>query len=467
MSSSSMSRRDGGVYRRAGLTVALALAALAALPAIASAGVVSTGGTGGAVITYTGDGSADTVTVTNPAADTYNIAEAGISETSANCVDNGNDVTCSGVAWTSVTANIGGGDDVFTAAGVNDDPFSISGQSGNDNLTASSASDTVNGGDDPDTNGAGLSGGPGADTLLGGSGADEMNGNAGADALTGEADGDTINGDADNDTLNGNAGQDVFNGGTGTDRMEGGLDGDDFTGGDGIDRVLYVTGCSQGVTVTIDNSPNDIGCNGDSSENVRDTVESITGSTFGDTITGSCSANTFAGDPGSASGNPGGNDTLNGDPNTCAGGNGADFMGGGEGNDIFNGDGTTGAAGFDTVTYGSPYTGGTGISVTLDDAGPGTAANDNDGFGNVDENVNGDIERVIGSSSGDTIDATAADQGVNLFGRATGDTLTGSGFSDFLDGEGGVDSLTCLGGLDTYRDNENEDTIAADCETEI
>ncbi len=134
-------------------------------------------------------------------------------------------------------------------------------------------------------------------------------------------------------------------------------------------------------------------------------------------------------------------------------------MGGGEGNDIFNGDGTTGAAGFDTVTYGFPFTGGGGISVDLDDV-----ADDNDGFGNTGDNVNGDIERVIGNSSGDTINATAADQAVSLFGRLGNDTLTDSTFGDFLNGEGGADTINCTNGGTDTNVPDGADTVNGSCE---
>jgi hypothetical protein len=57
-------RRIRGDYRRAGLTVALALGALAAVPAIASAaGVVSTSGS---TILYTGSSTGDNVIVDDP-----------------------------------------------------------------------------------------------------------------------------------------------------------------------------------------------------------------------------------------------------------------------------------------------------------------------------------------------------------------------------------------------------------------
>jgi Ca2+-binding RTX toxin-like protein len=352
---------------------------------------------------------------------------------------------------TSVVVNLGDQNDTFTAAGVNQDPFTINGASGSDTITGSDANDVIDGGSGDDT----LNGGPGNDILYGGS-----------------------------------SGADDLNSGDGNDRMDGGqgssnAESDDYDGGPGIDRVVYgtLTGftytcTSQAVVVTMDNSANDHGCadNQKDDENVRDSVESITGSTLGDTITGSCFANTIVGDPGSANGDPGGDDTLSGDPAagcTAASGS-SDFFGGGEGNDTFDGDGTIDGShfkGFDTVTYGFPYTGHAtsascaiasvnyAVRVTLDDV-----ANDCDGFGNTTDNVSGDIERVIGSPLADNINATAADQAVSLLGRAGADTLTDSPFGDFLNGEGGADTINCTnGGTDSYV-IDGADTVHGSCE---
>ena len=424
-------RRIGGAYGRAGLTVALALGALAAVPAVASAtSVVSTSGT---VITYqaatSSDGENNDLTVTHPGANTYFFNDTvSITETSPNCTASSGNVTCSGVSWTSVVVNLENKDDIFTAATVNDDPFTINAGDGLDTITGSDANDTINGqnGNDP-----GLSGGLANDTIDGG------------DAN------DTINGGDGNDTLIGEAGSDVFNGDA------------------GIDRARYDIGCSEStptITITIDGTANDAGCNSDSTDNVGTTVESVTGSTGSDTITGSCFANTIVGDPGSTNGSAGGNDILSGDPASGCSPNGADFLGGGEGNDTFNGDGS-GTAGFDTVTYGFPYTGhaatcsGFAVDVTLDDV-----ANDCDGFGNLTDNVNGDIERVIGSGLNDRIIATAADQGVSLYGRLGNDTLTDSPFGDFLGGQGGADTINCPnGGTDSYN-ADPADTVTGSCE---
>ncbi|HXE99979.1 MAG TPA: calcium-binding protein [Solirubrobacterales bacterium] len=414
MSSSSMSRNRGGLVRRALLAVALALGALAVVPAIASAAAVSTSGT---VITFTAGGNEfNVLTVTHPATNTYlfHDASTSISESSANCTAASGDVTCNGIAWTSVVVNLGNRDDSVTAAGVNDDPFTINGEVGIDSLTGSDANDVITGA-------------------------------------------------ADNDTLNG---------GSGSDRMDGGADNDTLNGGSGIDRALY-SAATAGATVTIDNTANDLDGQG-GTDNVQDSVESITGSSFNDTITGSCFANTIVGDPGSTNGSAGGNDTLNGDPASCPGGNGADILGGGEGNDIFDGDGTTGAAGFDTVTYGTPYTGAVaatcagqavtaGFAVNLD---TDNAADDCDGFGNTTENVHSDIERIVGSGAADRVNAASANQGVQLLGRDGNDTLLGSPFGDFLWGEDGADTLDCAGGTDTYRTNGGDASIT-NCETPV
>ena len=138
-------------------------------------------------------------------------------------------------------------------------------------------------------------------------------------------------------------------------------------------------------------------------------------------MTGSCQNNTFSGGPNTADLNdPSEADTLNGDPTGCllAGTDGSesDFLGGGDDDDDFNGDGT-GNDGFDTVTYGTPYTGVGNLSITIGAGGN----NDADGWGGVDD-VQNDIERVIGGGGDDTINATGLrrDAGVGDRGRAAG-----------------------------------------------
>ena len=255
---------------------------------------------------------------------------------------------------------LGGGDDAFSAAGVNQgDPFTIT-----------------------DTSGGSVT---------------EVTGSDGDDSIAvGEND----------DPLNGGGGNDRF-------AMAGNIgdaSGDEITGGTGIDRVIY-TLCGTAVTVTIDGANNDGGTCGDgstASDDVHTDVESITGSNVAtDTLTGSCAANTISGDSGTTDGGAGAADTLNGDPAACTP-NGGDFLGGGEGNDSFNCDGTGATPGVDTVTYGAPFVDAAapGISIDTDNV-----ADDSDGFGNAGDNVQSDCERIIGNAQADTINATAADSG--------------------------------------------------------
>jgi Ca2+-binding RTX toxin-like protein len=206
-------------------------------------------------------------------------------------------------------------------------------------------------------------------------------------------------------------------------------------------------------------------------------IESITGSDFGDTLTGSCANNTLA--PVS------GNDTVNGDPdppgtdNDCAV-FGNDFMGGGNGqaggvsaaaagtfngNDVFNGLG-----GFDSVTY-THNTSSQGITVDIDGAaGDADGFDDNDGIGGED-NVNTDIERVFGGAGNDTINADFTGvAGVSLFGRDGDDILTGSDSNDTLDGEVGADTLDCQGNSSAAGDKFRHDGFGpapVNCEDDL
>ena len=409
---------SGGVSKRAGLTIALTVAGLAILPAFASGATVSKAG---GVITYTAAaGETNNVVVDDPAG-AYTFAETPITAGAGCTQTNANLVTCpnpDAISTSAVTMSMGDMADTANATATEEDEFTINGEAGDDILALS------------DNSGNAIvvaeiaNGGGGNDWLYGGPGGP-----------------DDLNGDAGNDRMDGGAG-------TGNDDFDGGVD---------LDRVQYgsldppgatnfsYTCTAQAVNIDLDNAGDDDSCANTArdNDNVQSTVESVTGSTTADTITGSCGANTFAGSAGTASGHTDGNDTLNGDPGACAP-NGGDFLGGGEGNDVFNCDGTGATPGVDTVTYGNPYTGGAAISVDLDDA-----ADDNDGMGNTTENVQGDCERIIGTANGDTIDATNADQGVQLFGRLGGDTLTGSGFDDLLNGEDGTDVGNCGGGTDT------------------
>jgi Ca2+-binding RTX toxin-like protein len=388
------------------------LATIVALPAFAgtaSAATVSVSGTAtkGNTITYQAVlGETNNTVVTKPADDTWRFTETpGPLTAGTNCTQtSANVVTCSSQHEPVVVANLLDQDDTFSAGGID------------------------------------FGGGPAAATF---------NGGDGNDTLTGpNTEPTTLNGDNGDDTLTGGNKKDTLNGGTdaGMDRMTGGDQDDVLDGGPGIDRALYTTG---NTTITMDNVANDNDGLGSSHENVKDTVESITGSSGNDTITGSCFANTLAGQNG--------NDTLNGDPTTCAT-YGGDFMGGGAGNDIMRGSLTPIATdGVDRVTY-TANTAAQPTTISLDGV-----ANDSDGQGGTD-NVGRDIEYLYGGPEVDSFDALSALQGVSFWTGAGDDILNGSNFDDYFDGQAGSDTQDCRGGTDTYK-IDGADPAPVNCET--
>ena len=420
--------RRGSVAGLSGVKVGLWLATIAtvfaALPAAASAITFNRSAANNATITVTaavGETNNLTVTRTAPGSRVYTFAETG-----ANSYSLTGAAGCTGTDTTPPTITVTCSDAL--AADIDDLVATL--DNGNDTFTAG----TVTGMDDAVT----------------------MNGGDGNDTLTGANSVGVLEGEP----------TDTFNGGIGTDRMTGLAGIDIYNGGADIDRAVLNTGATSAATVTLDGTANDNDGDGNAGDNIQPSVESITGTTLADNLTGSCEANTFAGSAGTTSGTTDGGDTLIGDPAGCLSaatdGTEMDFFGGGEGNDVFDGDGS-GNDGFDTVTYGTPfvYAGAEAISVTI-----GGGANDNDGWGNTSENINADIERIIGSSGNDSINATGftvvpasgtevGQLGVQLFGRLGNDTLTDSPGNDLLNGEGGTDTANCPnGGTNVSLNNE-------------
>ena len=173
----------------------------------------------------------------------------------------------------------------------------ITGGPGDDTITGSAVANLLLGGVDPDPT---LDDGDtGNDTLIGGLGDDTLSGFDGNDELFGEEDADTLHG------------------GVGADILDGGL-------GSG-DRVSY-PGRTSGVTVN-QNKPGGDGQGGAAEgDDVRASVERVTGTAFADTLVGGkVNASILIGG--------GGGDVLNG-------GNGHDdIVNGGAGNDRINDNG--------------------------------------------------------------------------------------------------------------------------------
>jgi Ca2+-binding RTX toxin-like protein len=354
----------------------------------------------------------------------------------------------------------------------------LEGSAFNDTLTGSAAADTLIGGDGNDT----LNGGNGNDLLMGGAGADTLTGGAGVDTVSyaGEAAAvtvtltqttaqagtgdvlsgienligtdfnDTLNGDANANRLEGGAGSDTLRGGTGNDTLVGGagndtLDGeagaDRLEGGDGSDQAYY--GASD-AAVTV-NLTTGTGSGGHAQGDVLVSVEKVSGSAYGDTLTGEAGSNELFG--------LAGNDTLRGmaGDDGLFGGDGEDILEGGDGNDYLRGnagaDRLDGGAGNDMAVYDQSAT-----AVTVDLALTTAQVSGGDAAGDVlvgIEQIGGSLYNDVlsGDANGNTLWSNLGDD--RLYGRAGNDTMLGEGGDDTLDGGVGHDRLDGGDGFDT------------------
>lgn len=349
---------------------------------------------------------------------------------------------------------------------VKTDVENVSGGSGADRITGDSADNILNGGAGNDTldGGAGndeLHGGSGDDKVLQGLGNDTLDGGDGNDLadysaerapltitlddaandgengerdnvetnverVTGGAGGDRLIGDGGANTLIGGGGSDTLVGGGSGDSLQGGdgddiLDGssgaDDVQGGSGNDTADYSLR-SAGVTVTLDDQPND-GEPGEA-DNIHTDVETLVGGYGSDHLIGDSQANNLQGGPG--------DDVLDG-------GRGADTMAGGPG--------------IDTADYSSRTS---PVNVSLDNQA-------NDGEPGEHDNVQNAIDVVRGGRAGDTL---SGNNGSNtIYGGPGNDTIYGYGGDDVLAGEAGRDHLGGGSGRDRIDGGSGGDSIDA------
>ncbi len=266
------------------LIAAIALAMLAALPAVASAATVTADG--GGAITLSDAGSETNVVTVTVAGSEWVIGDTGAPLTAGTgCTQaTPNEARCPKTA-ARPTATLGGGEDTFTAA--DDGGWVVYGEAGADRLVGAAGADTFFGGADADTLSAAggndrLDGGTGDDTLDGGAGEDLITytsatapvtvdlpagtggqpgehdavqgvedvtasgtliGDAGPNFLTGGNGDDTISGNGGDDVLIGELGNDTLHGGAAADRLYGdttlgvGAGADRLDGGDGNDSL--------------------------------------------------------------------------------------------------------------------------------------------------------------------------------------------------------------------------------------
>ncbi len=166
---------------------------------------------------------------------------------------------------------------------------------------------------------------------------------AGNDTVNGFGGDDKIEGNGGNDSLSGGAGNDMISGGDGDDILIGGTGNDALRGGAGLDRALYFDATS---AVTVDLRITIAQNTGGAGTDTFSSVESVSGSSFNDTINGDTRGNALLGGLG--------RDTLNGHEGVdrLVGGAGQDTLTGGTAGDsfVFDAPVNTGGAIFDTIT---------------------------------------------------------------------------------------------------------------------
>jgi Ca2+-binding RTX toxin-like protein len=342
-----------------------------------------------------------------------------------------------------------------------------------DTLTALSAGSILIGGAGNDK----LNGAGGNDIFIGGTGADTINGGAGIDtiiyatstsgvtvnlALTtaqsgGEAAGDIISnieniiGSVFNDTLTGNGSDNILAAGNGNDKLAGGAGNDILIGGAGADKLDGAAGvdtvsyADSNAAVTVNLAVTTAQVGGYAAGDTLFNIESIIGSAYNDTLTGSSVANKFDGGAGTdtvsysnstaavtvnlgvttaQAGGYAAGDTLVSIENiigssyndTLTGSSAANIMTGGAGADKLDG-----AAGVDTVSY----------------AGSNAAVN---------VNLAVTTAQVGGHAAGDTLFNIE-----NIIGSSYNDTLKGTSIANIITGGLGNDKMTGGAGADVFK----------------
>jgi len=363
----------------------------------------------------------------------------------ANQIDgsNGNDVI-EGLGGTDVLNGSGGDHDVASYANATARVIvSLALQAVAQN-TLGAGTDTLFGFED-------LTGSAFADTLTGDGNANSLMGAAGIDALNGGGGADTLNGGADNDVLAGGDGDDLIDGGAGTN-----------------DVASYAdAGAAVNVSLLIAGAQNTLGAGSDTLIG----IEGLTGSLFGDYLSGDDGANSLNGG--------GGNDVLDGV-------NGNDLIDGGGGTDIAYYNHSAGGVTINLVSQSAQDTIGGGID-TIRNVENIYATDFNDIltgnlFGNVLSGAGGD-DMLNGGLGNDTLSGGDGIDTANYFGSALGvkvnlaltvaqstvgagsDTLidveniNGTGFDDQLTGSGANNVLTGNGGVDILNGGLGDDTL--------
>lgn len=215
----------------------------------------------------------------------------------------------------NITYKLGDGNDSLKNYSSIEQPVTIYGEEGNDNVNGADNSLSIVG--MPRLYDL-IDGGPGDDTIDGQSGNNRLNGGPGEDDISGGPNNDLLNGEDGADQLDGGPGADELTGGPGNDLLLARDSGssqsfpDVFIGGPGSDTADF-SATSSPVFVTFDNKANDGALN--ERDNVRDDVENVLSGSGNDKLVGSSAANLFRAGGGDDNLSGGaGNDKLYGGP---------------------------------------------------------------------------------------------------------------------------------------------------------
>jgi Ca2+-binding RTX toxin-like protein len=235
----------------------------------------------------------------------------------------------------------------------------------------------------------------------------------------------------DADIIYGYDGNDVIFGMGGNDLLKGGGGADWLDGGEGFDTASY-SDSAQAVQIYLHLG---IVQGGTADGDTLVSIENLTGSNYGDILSGDDGSNVLNGLAGDDMlFGRGGADTLNG-------GNGNDILVGGAGADTLNG-----GSGFDEVEYlNSP----TGVYVSLQ-SGKGSS-----GDAQGDQLIG--IESIYGSTYDDWL---VGDDDANcLWGDGGADVIYGYGGDDSIYGHNGTDWLYGMDGIDFISGGPGADHI--------
>ena len=258
--------------------------------------------------------------------------------------------------------------------------------------------------------------------------------------ITGGGDDLLIGNDVAN-LLIGNGGHDTLQGGEGNDILFGGIGADRLEGGAGLDIARYA-GAQSGVAVNLQAGSGSVG---EAAGDTFDSVENLSGSSYGDTLTGDAfTAHQIFG--------LGGDDVITGlgGEDFLIGGDGDDWIIGGTGRDILRGnagaDTLDGETGEDWIQFNDAPD-----RIELDlGAGIGTVG---DAAGDIYLN----IENIRGSNFDDIIIGSSARN--QILGEAGDDTIITAGGNDVVWGDGGDDSLIGSSAGETFYGGEGADRI--------